>query len=87
MIANDITLWADKGGLIGLVMFSLFVLIGLFMTSLSKKDKDHRNFITKILDDERADRWDVHQEHKKSYDKLTDALTGLTDELKNNHKK
>lgn len=75
---DEANLWAKEGGLIGLILLSLFSLIGVFIHTLSRKDKHHRDFIKEILDDERADRKEVNKDRIKTSNRLTNALHELT---------
>lgn len=82
MLADNITIWAKEGGLIGLVLFSLFALILLFIHVLSKKDKNHTNFIERILDSEKAERREIHDQHTNTYNRLSSSLDNLSEELR-----
>ncbi len=82
LASEDITLWAREGGLIGLVLFSLFALILLFIHVLSKKDKFHTNFIERILDSEKAERKEIHDQHTNTYNRLSNSLDNLSEELR-----
>ena len=75
-------LWAEQGGLIGMVVFSLFGIIGIFHHSLTRKDHRHENFIERMMDKERVERREQQGEHSGTYNRLSDALTSLTNELK-----
>jgi len=80
--AEDITLWAREGGLIGLVLFSLFALILLFIHVLSRKDKSHTNFIERILSSEKEERREIHDQHTNTYNRLSSSLDNLSNELR-----
>ena len=79
---DSLKIWGEYGGLIGLVIGSLFLLVILFINTIKRKDKDHQNFLSKILDDEREERKEHRKEHKHSVDRLSDALTQLSNNLK-----
>ena len=81
MDATD--LWAREGGLIGLVLLSLFSLIGIFIHTISKKDKQHQDFIKEIIADERRERKDVRGDYIRVNSRLTAAIDSLTAEIKN----
>lgn len=79
---NEITVWAEHGGLIGLVIFSLFALIGTFLVVLTRKDKSSQSFIKEILSNDREERKEDRNEHRQTFNRLSDALSELTTELK-----
>ena len=79
---NEASIWAEHGGLIGLVIFSLFGLIATFIVVLTRKDKSSQNFIREILSDDREERKEDRGEHRKSFNRLSDALNDLTRELR-----
>lgn len=90
---GDATTWADHGGLIGLIIFALFVTIGIVFASFKSQNKESRTFIKEIIDADREDRKidresDLRErradraEHHESFNKLTSALQELTNELK-----
>ena len=79
---GDLDIWAENGGLIGLIMASLFILIGVFISVLSKKDKSNQHFLQGILKDERQERREVNVEHRETYNRLSDALNSLTETIK-----
>jgi hypothetical protein len=81
---NEATIWAEHGGLIGLIIFSLFGLIGTFIIVLSRKDRSSQNFIKEILDNDREERKEDRSEHRQTFNRLSDALSDLTTELKGN---
>ncbi len=82
---NEITVWAEHGGLIGLVIFSLFGLIGTFLIVLTRKDKASQSFIKEILSNDREERKEDRGEHRQTFNRLSDALSDLTSELRNKH--
>ena len=69
-----------------MVVFSLFTIIGVFHHSLTRKDQRHEKFIERMMDKERVERRDQQREHSGTYNRLSDALGGLTDELKKSRK-
>ena len=74
MIASSVggaQLWAEQGGLIGLVTLALFVTIFTFIKVISR-----------LIADDRIERKDVRKSNEKTFDKLGDALDRLTDELR-----
>ena len=79
---NEASIWAEHGGLIGLIIFSLFGLIATFIVVLTRKDKSSQNFIREILSDDREERKEDRGEHRKSFNRLSDALNDLTRELR-----
>lgn len=79
---SEASIWAEHGGLIGLVIFSLFGLIATFIVVLTRKDKSSQNFIREILSDDRAERKEDRGEHRQSFNRLSDALNDLTSELR-----
>lgn len=78
---GDASIWAEAGGLVGLVIMSLFGALGTFFWVLNKKDTQHAKFISKILEDEREERHEDRREHKEAFDNLANALRDLTTEL------
>jgi len=68
---GDAKLWAEQGGLIGLITLSLFITIFTFIRVISK-----------LIADDRIERKDVRKSNEKTFDKLGKALDELTDELK-----
>ena len=79
---SDAEVWAEHGGLIGLIIFSLFGLIATFVVVLTRKDKSNQNFIREILESDREDRKEDRVEHRHTFDKLGSAIDSLTDELR-----
>ena len=79
---NEASIWAEHGGLIGLVIFSLFGLIATFIVVLTRKDKSSQNFIKEILEHDRADRKEDREDHRVTFDRLGNALDSLTNELR-----
>ena len=80
----DIEIWGKYGGLLGLVLFAGFTLVCIFINVIGRKDKDHRHFLERILEDERNERKGINQEHRVTYNRLSSSLDSLTDELKHN---
>ena len=79
---NEASMWAEHGGLIGLVIFSLFGLIATFIVVLTRKDKSSQAFIKEILENDRQDRKEDRQDHRVTFDRLGNALDSLTNELR-----
>ena len=79
---SEISIWAEHGGLIGLIIFSLFGLIATFVVVLTRKDKSSQNFIREILSDDREERKEDRSEHRETFNKLSDAINDLTGELR-----
>jgi hypothetical protein len=75
-------IWAEHGGLIGLIIFSLFGLIATFVVVLTRKDKSSQNFIKEILANDREDRKVDREDHRVTFDRLGNAIENLTDELR-----
>lgn len=75
---NDVTIWAEHGGLIGMIIFALFATIITMVINQTKKDKDNTHFIKSIIADEREDRKQEQALHFKSYDRLADAIEKLS---------
>ena len=79
---NELEIWAQHGGLIGLIIFSLFGLVITFIAVITRKDKSNQNFIREILESDRDDRREDRIEHRHTFDKLGSAIDSLTDELR-----
>ena len=79
---SEASIWAEHGGLIGLIIFSLFGLIATFVVVLTRKDKSSQNFIREILSDDREERKEDRSEHRETFNKLSDAINDLTGELR-----
>ena len=62
---SEISIWAEHGGLIGLIIFSLFGLIATFVVVLTRKDKSSQQFIKEILDNDREERKEDRSEHRR----------------------
>ena len=75
------SLWAEHG-LTGMVLFSLFGLIILFIRVNTKKDTSHQQFIEKLLGSERDERKETRKENSENAEKLSIAIANLTEELK-----
>ena len=82
MKMSEASIWAEHGGLIGLVIFSLFGLIATFVVVLTRKDKSSQNFIREILSDDREERKEDRSEHRETFNRLSDAINDLTGELR-----
>jgi len=83
MIQGDPHDWAEAGGLLGMIIFALFSAMGTFLWVIAKKDKHHIEFVTKILQEERAERQQDRLENSKAYLELANALRDLRMEFKN----
>lgn len=79
---NEASIWAEHGGLIGLIIFSLFGLIATFIVVLTRKDKSSQAFIKEILENDRQDRKEDRADHRVTFDRLGNAIESLTDELR-----
>jgi len=79
---SEISIWAEHGGLIGLIIFSLFGLVATFIVVLTRKDKSSQQFIKEILANDREERKEDRGEHRDTFNRLSDALNDLTDELR-----
>jgi len=82
MKMSEASIWAEHGGLIGLIIFSLFGLIATFVVVLTRKDKSSQQFIKEILDSDREERKEDRGEHRETFNRLSDALNELTNELR-----
>ena len=102
LASTEGSIWAENGGLLGLVLFAFFGFLGVmfatFMKASSKKDVDHANsssekdlknreFIQILLSDSREERKEDRSEHKEAYSALSNALSELTDHLRNEKSK
>lgn len=79
---NESEVWAQHGGLIGLIIFSLFGLVITFIAVITRKDKSNQSFIKEILESDREDRKEDRIEHRHTFDKLGSAIDSLTEELR-----
>ena len=79
---NEASIWAEHGGLIGLIIFSLFGLVATFIVVLTRKDKSSQQFIKEILNNDREERKEDRGEHRETFNRLSDALNDLTIELR-----
>ena len=82
MKMSEASIWAEHGGLIGLIIFSLFGLIATFVVVLTRKDKSSQQFIKEILDSDREERKEDRGEHRETFNRLSDAINDLTGELR-----
>ena len=82
MKMSEASIWAEHGGLIGLIIFSLFGLIATFVVVLTRKDRSSQQFIKEILDSDREERKEDRGEHRETFNRLSDALNDLTSELR-----
>ena len=83
---SEASIWAEHGGLMGLIIFSLFGLVATFIVVLTRKDKSSQNFIKEILNNDREERKEDRGEHRETFNRLSDALNDLTDELRKKDK-
>ena len=67
-----------------MVICSLFAMVVLFHHSLTRKDRRIEKFVERMMDRTQRERFDLQKEHSKTYNRLSDALTDLTSELKKN---
>jgi predicted component of viral defense system (DUF524 family) len=81
---ETLKLWAEQGGLVGMVICSLFAMVALFHHSLTRKDQRIEKFVERMMDRTQDERQVMHKEHSRTYNRLSDALTDLTSELKKN---
>jgi len=58
------TLWAQIGGLNGLVIFALFVALALFLRSISKVFEMHRNDFQRVLE--------MHAKERQEWGRIVD---------------
>ena len=82
MKMSEASIWAEHGGLIGLIIFSLFGLIATFVVVLTRKDKSSQQFIKEILANDRDERKEDRGEHRETFNRLSDAINELTSELR-----
>jgi len=76
------TQWAEFG-LMGMVIGALFVVVGWFLRALSRKDEQTNEFIKEILQEDREERGIERTAHTETTNRLSDAITELTSELRN----
>lgn len=89
LASSSETLWAEHG-LTGLVLFALFLTVGVFIRVNVKKDDKYLSFMDRNLTAERKERKAQRQERKdiaetntKNTARLAEALDQLTQNLKN----
>jgi len=82
MPSDVLKMFADAGGLFGLVVGSLVIFVLLFIAELRRKDKSHSKFIQDLLSDSRQEREQNNKAFTKRTDKLSDALTDLSNNLR-----
>jgi hypothetical protein len=75
-------LWAEAGGILGLVIFGSFVITITSWVMLARKDNKHSDFISKLIDEDRQERKEDRREHSDTTNRLSDAISELTNELK-----
>lgn len=68
----DPSLWAATGGLNGLVIFALFIALGLFLKAQASIYEMHRSDLIKILD--------MHSSERKEWVKIVDERQRETNE-------
>ena len=73
--------WAQFG-LGGMVIAALFVQVAWFLSALAKKDSKNQEFISEILSADRQERRADRQEHQSTTNRLADAISDLTSELR-----
>lgn len=83
--ASSESLWAEHG-LTGLVLFSLFGLIILFLRMLSTTASSNQRFIQALLEEERSERKEARRETSAATNKLSKAIDGLAVEMRNRGK-
>ena len=77
----------SRFGLIGSIVGALFLQIGWFIRATTKKDKSHQDFIQQILKEDREERQEDRREHRQTTNRLSDAITDLTIELRGKHER
>lgn len=90
MIANaPLNLWAQEGGILGLIIFTLFGVLLISIRELVKNNKKGQEFFTKMNEDARIDRREareerkeINAEHSQNYNRLSDSLDRLTEQLR-----
>lgn len=75
------TQWAEFG-LMGMVIGALFVIVGWFLRAMTRKDEQTNLFIKEILQEDREERGIERAAHTATTNRLSDAITDLTKELK-----
>lgn len=68
-------MWAEEGGLIGLVVLALFVVLIFVVRSFLK-------FLREMMADHRAERIEDRETRKVSDTNLAEAMRGLTDHIR-----
>lgn len=82
-IANP-SLWADAGGLNGLVIFALFIALGIFLKAQSKIYEMHRSDLIEVLNmhsKERAEWVKVVDERQRETNEAVRQMTVAVHEL------
>lgn len=72
---GDPGVWAQVGGLNGLVIFALFAALGIFLRSISIIFEMHRSDLCKILE--------LHQKEREEWGRIQDARQKDTNEAIN----
>ena len=78
---SDVSIWAEHGGLIGMIIFSLFCTIITIVVQQTKKDRENSEYIKSIIADERADRKQEQSLHYQSYERLANAIDRLSNKF------
>jgi len=73
----DVAKWGELG-VVGLCVFSLFVLVKLFIATIEKKD----DFISELISEDRQERQDDRKQHAETTNRLASAIDDLTRELR-----
>jgi hypothetical protein len=82
-VANP-SVWADQGGLIGLVIMALFVMLGIFLLAQSKIYAMHREDQQKMMilhADERAAWSQIVDERQKETNAVINGFTAAINKL------
>lgn len=75
------SLWAEQGGLIGLVLGALFLLVGSLVAVAARTTKNQQTFLSTVLSEARAERKEDRTANDKILAKLSTALDGLASEI------
>ena len=70
-------IWADQGGLIGLIVLGLFVLIGSFIYAMIKIMQTHRADISHLLQTQSSERDAVEKQHGQERDSWLKMVADL----------
>lgn len=77
----DASLWAENGGLIGLIIGALFLLVATFPFILRKMLKDEREERRETRVDYSLNLDQVSQRNEKAMEKVANALDRLSNKL------